>query len=117
MATDTPKRTYTQGPWKWDPDASAVLEDRDALVDAAGDAIVCGVWHNDSTAGVWVHPDNAHLIAAAPDLYEALEAFVARYAAMVNSGDCGNWNPEEEDFVIAARSALAKASGGAGDPR
>lgn len=54
---------------------------------------------------------DAHLIAAAPDLYAALNAFVEEYVAMINSGDCGNWNPEEGEMVIAARAALSRARG------
>lgn len=38
---------------------------------------------------------------------EALEGLLLRYNALVNSGDCGNWNPEGDDDVIAARAALA----------
>lgn len=36
---------------------------------------------------------------------------VDRYTALVNSGDCGNWNPETEDDVIAARRAIAEVEG------
>lgn len=54
---------------------------------------------------------NARLIAAAPDLLEALRAFVDRYVELVNCGDCGHWNPEEETEVITARAAIAKAEG------
>jgi hypothetical protein len=43
------------------------------------------------------------------EMREALEAFVAEYTEMVNSGDCGFWDPEKEDKVIAARTALSKA--------
>lgn len=50
------------------------------------------------------HPDAA-LIAAAPDLLEALTFMVARFAG---SGSCG------EDFraIKEARAAIAKATGG-----
>lgn len=54
-------------------------------------------------------PD-ARLIAAAPDLREALAALLERYTGLVNCGDCGFWDPETEDEVKAARAALAKAS-------
>ena len=37
----------------------------------------------------------------------ALEALLQHYVCLVNCGDCGNWNPEEEPVVIAARAALA----------
>ena len=53
----------------------------------------------------------AHLIAAAPELYAALATFVDEYVQMVNSGDCGNSDPELDDKVIAARSALSRARG------
>jgi len=36
----------------------------------------------------------------------ALSALLEMYVQLANSGDCGNWNPEEEDEVIAARAAL-----------
>jgi hypothetical protein len=36
----------------------------------------------------------------------ALSGLLKRYTSLVNSGDCGNWNPEEEPEVIAARAAL-----------
>lgn len=49
--------------------------------------------------------------SAATDLLEALERFVENYVDMVNSGDCGNWNPETEVKVINARAAIAKARG------
>jgi len=52
---------------------------------------------------------NARLIAAAPDMLAALEAITKRYVDLAGSGDCGNWNPEEEPEVIAARSALRSA--------
>ena len=49
---------------------------------------------------------NADLRACA----EALEQMTARYVSLVNSGDCGNWNPEEEVEVLNARAALGRQS-------
>jgi hypothetical protein len=43
-----------------------------------------------------------------PDLVAALAGMLDRYTALVNCGDCGNWNPETEDEVIAARSVLSR---------
>ncbi len=40
-------------------------------------------------------------------LRETLARLLERYTQLVNCGDCGNWNPEKEDEVIAARAALA----------
>jgi len=56
------------------------------------------------------HPD-AILIAAAPDLLSALNGLLQMYVAFINSGDAGNWNPEDESQVKAARAAIAKALG------
>lgn len=54
------------------------------------------------------HAD-ANLIAAAPDLLEALNGMISMYCELINSGDAGYWNPEEVPEVIAARAAIAKA--------
>lgn len=55
--------------------------------------------------------EDARFIAANPDLLEALQNLLGKYVALINSGDAGNWDPEEEKEVIAARTAIAKAKG------
>jgi hypothetical protein len=45
-------------------------------------------------------------------LVAALDQFLDKYCEMVGSGDCGFWNPEEDDFVIQARAALRLARSG-----
>lgn len=52
---------------------------------------------------------NLRLISAAPDLLAALQSMLDMYVALVNCGDCGNWNAEEVAEVIQARAAIAKA--------
>ena len=80
------------------------------VIDADGRTIrVCGV----SLTSTPESQANARLIAAAPELLEALRTFADEYVAMINSGDCGFWNPEDEDKVKGARAAIAKATGGA----
>lgn len=54
------------------------------------------------------HPD-ARLIAAAPDLLQALEAMTALYVDLANSGDAGFWDPEKNEEVIKSRAAMLKA--------
>lgn len=54
---------------------------------------------------------DAHLIAASPTLYTALENLLDRYRDLVSSGDCGFWDAEEETQVKAAVAALASARG------
>jgi hypothetical protein len=43
-------------------------------------------------------------------LREALEFFLERHIALVESGDCGFWNPETDPEVIKARAALGLIS-------
>ena len=40
-------------------------------------------------------------------LLAALKDMTERYASLVNSGDAGNWDPEDEDEVRQARFAIA----------
>ena len=48
--------------------------------------------------------------AKATRLEAALIGMTERYCDLVNSGDAGFWNPEEEPEVIAARAALVTIS-------
>jgi len=92
---------HTPGPWSTHPMAS------------------CGVWavngiHVAATGGDMADdadPDeqeaNAKLIAAAPDLYVALQQILNEY---VNVREWNNWDVDGDEAVIAARAALAKAT-------
>ena len=48
---------------------------------------------------------NAEREAKVREFVDASDAFLERYLTLVNSGDCGDWNPEEEDEVIRLRAA------------
>ena len=66
-------------------------------------ATICDIWAVGEEAEA-----NAHLIAAAPDMYEALEHTVI---ALVNRlDDMDNLTQQEELLLIEARKALARAS-------
>lgn len=54
---------------------------------------------------------DARLIAAAPDLLEALNGMLEAYESLVNCGDCGYWDVEKDKEVIVARAAISKAKG------
>lgn len=54
---------------------------------------------------------NARLIAAAPELLEALEVILKNYISFATCGICGYGGAEREEEVIAAKSAIAKARG------
>lgn len=45
----------------------------------------------------------------APDLFDALTNLLEKYTDLVNSGDAGFWDCENDSEVIQARAALAKA--------
>jgi hypothetical protein len=59
-------------------------------------------------AHVWNNPANAHLIAAAPELYESLEHLLDLFCSLRPLGD----NTDREMAVLDARAALANATGG-----
>ena len=100
--TDQPK--WTPGPWAGKGQTSE-------------DAVFCGTMHRICADGAWLafvptwkdNPDeaseaeaNAHLIAAAPDLYAELVSLMAAYA------EC---NGEDHPAYGRAEYALAKARG------
>lgn len=92
---------FTPGPWhieEWDGESRPVLVGGDkhyALVPAKGAEV-----HEDQT---WA---NAHLCAAAPDLYAALEAmFAVGTTSECHEGPCGH------KACGLAKAALAKARG------
>lgn len=41
-------------------------------------------------------------------LRTALDTLVKRHVSLVNSGDCGDWEAEEEDAIKQARKAMAE---------
>jgi len=47
--------------------------------------------------------------ATIAQLRQALTELVERYTELINSGDCGFWDPEKEHQVKAAREALRNA--------
>jgi hypothetical protein len=103
---------WTPGPWaqshRYKSDGMYSTE----VYDAKSETIATLAWHEkrvtDSAGRVTLLTDrreNAQLIAAAPDLYEVLDAF--RMAAAMD----GDLNPAWRVIYNAACDALAKARG------
>jgi hypothetical protein len=113
----------TPGPWaiapdrKNDPAASDYLNDTEGFLIEGGsdeaDWTIAAVW-NDGPPG----EANAHLIAAAPDLYEALSEALAALIWASGSSDFAEGGAAHEGFlrlhkpaISQAFSALARARG------
>ena len=148
--SDTPKRPWTPGPWRWEInlkgrriqlcggtpryDWSVMTFERwgthgatvSFLSGADGGMARLITPAREFAAGVpgrehhsdWfqtIDQPDAHLIAAAPDLYEALEALVDAYASVMHSefDMAQEWDESSSEELVAARAALAKARGGA----
>lgn len=101
--------SHTPGPWrvflvKDGPNKGQLLgvgqETGEGVADAHG-----GLWGSGGEKLA-----NAHLIAAAPDLLEALKATTAWIVELAESGDAGFWDAEKAPEVIQARAAIAKAT-------
>lgn len=90
---------YTPGPW--------------FVADGDGEDDECGIGTKpgqfDIAQMVWRH--DARLIAAAPELLDALKYLTLRYIALIREAGCYRWNPETDSEVVNARAAIAKAEG------
>jgi len=111
--------SYTKGPWK----VGKWKDGHEVWVDAPnGDQdFKYGKWEGLATVyGNEDHVDfneshekclaNAHLIAAAPELLEALQACTQWMESLRASGDAGNWDWEDDQYT-KAMSIIAKATG------
>lgn len=105
---------YTKGPWKVGyNDGSGKFGKYQGTYQSfvtVDNHLLATVWHHDDTDYPKDHPimiaqDNAHLIAAAPELYEALKALFND----VVSAEI--YDLDEQALLVAASEALAKADG------
>ena len=109
--TDQPK--WTPGPW-----ASDYLDQNGQRVVSGQHIEICTCWHHSVGSIEKEMEANAHLIAAAPDLYEALAPLYA--VAIDRAVDAPEWRDKDTVSVLisigelrAIRAALAKARGAA----
>ena len=84
---------HTPGPWQY-----GIGNDGASIV--SGDVVI----------GHTFEPDDARLIAAAPDLLAALIEAVAEFDAANNELDNGYFH--DTGAIVLARNAIAKATGG-----
>ncbi len=101
--SDSDTRAWTPGPWEVNPVTAQV----DGITNGEPLAICQLLWPTDERSEAETEA-NAHLIAAAPELYEALKAFLEDERFQVGVGG----NPIAVERMIAnARTVLAKARG------
>jgi len=90
---------WTPGPWEWCKDSPTdVIVSKPCECSLATIDVGCGN-HAERQS-------NARLIAAAPELAEALEAMIERFGH-----DIFTMPPEDRDLLTRAVSVLAKAKG------
>jgi hypothetical protein len=52
---------------------------------------------------------NAKLMVASPKLLKALLFLKQEYEKLVDCGDCGSWNPRQDNCVVLAKEAINEA--------
>lgn len=92
----------TPGPWSVD---AVNYRDYGIVSDANGEEVTT------LPAERAEHDFNAMLIAAAPELLEALQVLFNSYKALADSGDAGFWSLEDYPEGQKALAAIAKALG------
>ena len=101
---------HTPGPWHAECPENGAFH---VSATAAGPGDVCDLYHpytDESGKHIFTKDRaraNAHLIAAAPDMYAELESMAVQVRAAGEHGLFENWEPAYE----RAQAALAKAKG------
>ena len=93
---------HTKGPWMSFYDGTLVI--------AEGDGACVASLRDTEVETIAERRANAHLIAAAPELLEALKHVVAAERAFIEDTSAA-WDDEVGKAVIAAEAAIAKAEG------
>ena len=95
------EKLFTPGPWHVSNEGKLIIRDNEWFSHVA----MAGYATNDEEFAT------ATLIAAAPELLEALQCLFEHYKALADSGDAGNWRLEDEPAGKKALHAIAKALG------
>ena len=101
------KSQFTPGPWLAIPTTAISRNPHSLRMDIVSTS---GEWNPAFIAGD-ILPDDARLIASAPELLSALEAITKAYVELIKSDYPPSWNAEKDEEVISAREIIAKAKG------
>lgn len=108
---------HTPGPWtfsRWDQFGEArfyVAQAEGAPYTPNYSDVATLIAETVSSEYVSIQEANARLIAAAPDLLEALQKCTEWMEQLRASGDAGNWQWSDGDEYMQAIAAIAKATG------
>jgi len=94
------KEKFTPGPWGADCDCFPIMVRAEKMEPDCHQDWVCNVGGDRA---------NARLIAAAPDMYEALQSVLDDVQFMIEDGYIGDIM--DDILYVKARAALAKADG------
>ena len=97
---------HTPGPWRLDHSDDVELRNHVGISSESHSLLAQIVWKMDDDERSPSCEANAHLIAAAPDLLEALQSIVKSLADQDDEGMIEHAQP-----MIDARAAIAKATG------
>ena len=97
------KTEHTPTPWRVSPNSNSNLLGADNTFIAKLDFKMS---YDEANAALIVRAVNSF-----EAMKEALENLTKRYCDLVNCGDCGFWEPEDEKEIIASRAALKLAKG------
>lgn len=95
------EKRFTPGPWHVSNEGKLIIRDKEWLSHVAW----AGYANNDEEFAT------ATLIAAAPELLDALQFLFDDYKELADSGDAGNWRVEDKPAGKKALHAIAKALG------
>lgn len=109
------KTEHTPTPWR----IEAVARGAFSILAGNQPTAIAETYEPNQSMRVWTGADdpraNAAFIVRAVNahdaLVEALSELLANHVALVECGDCGNWDVETEKEVIQARAALSLAKG------
>lgn len=100
---------HTPGPWRVDPDYSADIQTADGRLEIAA---IMSDYTTDNAPPEAKAAANARLIAAAPELLDALAALLDDYVLTYDCACNYQLDADAEPVVTKARAAIVKATEG-----
>lgn len=99
----------TPGPWEWwESNSFLRLSSKETGKDGG---VIDSTVMRDGHPTLLVKKEDMALIAAAPELLEALQCLFDDYKELADSGDAGNWRVEDKPAGKKALHAIGKALG------